>query len=99
MHLWLQQGLRYWYWLQSLVFPRRPFGAATVPMMGKRALRTIYFRGHAEGPFWTLQSAPPCEGRQSRLGTVPSNEFSVLIALMQILIAIRWVTCLAFLWW
>jgi hypothetical protein len=38
MHLWLRQGVRYCCWLPSLAFPRRPVGAATVPMMGKRPL-------------------------------------------------------------
>jgi hypothetical protein len=51
----LYQGLLYCCCLRPLLFPRRPVRVtATVRMMLKYALRTIDFRGDAEGSFWTL---------------------------------------------
>jgi hypothetical protein len=53
MHLWLQQALLYCCCLPSLVFPRRPVGAATMPMTGKGPLSKAA-SGCRGGSFWDV---------------------------------------------
>jgi hypothetical protein len=88
MRLWLQQGLFYCCCLRSLLFPLRPVRATTAaPMMGKHPLSKAASGCHG-GPFWTLRNGLYKYNGSSASARV-IQRFSKLIAMVQILIAIR----------